>query len=541
MRGNYAEIWRCVAEKLPEKTAIVAGEVRISYGEFDRDAAKLASLFVEHGLHRGSKIAIYMHNRAEYLIALYAAFKIGAVPVTINFRYREREVLPLLENCEASALIFTSSMADTVMNMRSDSRLPATLLQVNDLPEPKPREGVVDFREFESFAELSARNLSNDDELLIYTGGTTGRPKAVVWSVGDLLDIQMFSIYGALGLKRPSTLEEVVSVATDPALPDTVTLPLAPFMHATALFNAMNTFVLGGTLVILPSPSFDPSDAANVIVSEAVTRLILAGDAVAQPLIEALHATGETHLPSLRTVISSGMRFSDESKRQLHALGDITIADILASTEGGPYAIGISTSGEDLPARLRLAEGAVVLSDSMEEVQDRPGQIGVLAYKGTLPKGYFKDEEKTRQTYPVLNGVRHVMPGDFVEVKVDHYIELLGRGSSVVNSGGEKIFPAEVEETLMSHEAVIDAVAFGMPDKKWGEALTAIVAVNAGSQVTEQELASYVGAQLAGFKKPKRILIKDSLERSPSGKLDMSALKVVASANEKTGSPDQAR
>jgi fatty-acyl-CoA synthase len=212
----------------------------------------------------------------------------------------------------------------------------------------------------------------------------------------------------------------------------------------------------------------------------------------------------------------------------LHALSDLTITDILASSEGGPFALGISTSGDELPARLRMTPRTVLFDADHNEVEIVPGAVGMLAFGGSLPKGYYKDEAKTAETFPIIRGHRYVMPGDYVRVLDDGSIDLLGRGSSVVNSGGEKIYPSEVEEVLLTHDAVIDAVVFGTPHPSWGEILTAAVAVEPGKKVTESELQEFVGLTLAGYKKPRIILLRESLERSPSGKVDMSKLKAAA-------------
>jgi fatty-acyl-CoA synthase len=361
-------------------------------------------------------------------------------------------------------------------------------------------------------------------ELMVYTGGTTGRPKGVVWGMAELFEIQMFSIYGTLGLEHPSTMAEAVAIAVDPDVPHEVVLPLAPLMHGTALFNSMNALVTGGSVVMLPTARFDATEACRIIEKERVNRLIVAGDAVALPLVEEAE-DHPTDWSSLRNVMSSGMRFSDEVKARLHALTDLAITDLLASSEGGPYAVATSRAAEDLPAKLTLFPGAVVLDEHDHEVQDVDGAEGVLAYGGKLPKGYHGDPVKTAETFRVINGHRYVAAGDMVRVLGEGRIELLGRGSAVVNTGGEKVFPAEVEEALLEHPAVEDAAVFGIPDPRFGEAVVAVVALHPGLSATEAELSTHVGERLAGYKKPRRILIRSSLDRSPSGKLSMAKLK----------------
>jgi len=356
-------------------------------------------------------------------------------------------------------------------------------------------------------------------------GAQVGKTDGVVWGIDELLDIQTYSTYGALGLTPPDTIDGMVAIAADEATPRPVTLPLAPFMHGTALTSTLNTLLLGGTIVIVPSSRFDPGQTLAALAEHDVTRLIVAGDSVATLLLDAIEAGGVHTLPRLSSIMSSGMRFSDRTKEQLHALGDLTITDLLASSEGGPFAMAISNSAADLPARLRLTPQTVLFDADRREVPLVPGAVGILAFGGSLPKGYYKDESKTAETFPVIEGRRYVMPGDFARVLDDGSIELLGRGSSVVNTGGEKIYPSEVEEVLMLHPAVVDAVVFGTPHPTWGEAVTAAVVVAEGTVVTESELIEHVGTVLAGYKKPKLVMLCASLDRSPSGKVDLVALR----------------
>lgn len=522
MRGSYAELWHQIASSFPERTALVSGEQRLSYAKFEEDSSRLGALLQDGGLQPGDRIAFFLFNCAEYLIAMNAALKVGAVPVAINFRYRERELSELLEDCEAAALVYPSSLSP-VVNQVEERIQPGLLLEIDDGAPGIP--GATAFEAYHEHRTLPADQPRTEGTLLVYTGGTTGRPKAVVWDEADLLEIQMYSTYGALGITEPEDADGVIRIAGEQASSPTVTLPLAPFIHATALFNAMNTFLLGGTVVVSPGPSMDPRKAAELIRAEQVTRLIVAGDAVALPLLEALETADASRLERLDTVISSGMRFSDETKARVHALGDVSVVDVLASTEGGPYATAVTTSAADLPARFRLMPNAVVFDPDLKEVQDQPGATGILGYRGALPRGYYRDEKKTRETYPVIDGRRYVIPGDHVRVQEDGYLELLGRGSSVVNTGGEKVFPGEVEEALMAHPDVTDAVVFGIPDPRWGERVTAAVAIRASSAVDPDELIRFVKQRLAGYKVPRQIIIRDGLDRSPAGKINMRALK----------------
>ncbi|WP_313823602.1 AMP-binding protein [Citricoccus sp.] len=570
MYENYAVLWREIARRAPGRWAVQSAGGSYTYGEFDDAADVVAEGLAERGVGSGSRVAFFLHNTAEYLVLFYACLKLEAIPVSINYRYLGAELAGLLAVAEPVVLVHAggarATVEDALDRLAGTAGRPEVLIEVGGgrqpgtsrLPDPaepdfpagsvggpgrsagRERAGVVHVC-FEDLAAPDPDRTNSprrfepgrDAELYIFTGGTTGTPKAVVWRIGDLLHIQQSSIYGPVGRDVPADVDAAVEIAVEGDLPPVRTLPLAPFIHATALFSAMNTLALGGTVVINPDPSFQAGDVARLIVGGEVTRLIVAGDAVALPLLDALEAELGGRESSLTSVISSGMRFSDDTKRRIHALGRVAIVDILASTEGGPYAMATTTRAEDLPARFRLSEDAVVLDDAQREVQGRPGAIGVLAYRGALPVGYLHDPVKSAETYPVINGVRHCSPGDYVRVGEGGFIDLLGRGSSVVNTGGEKVFPGEVEEALLEHPAVADAVVFGVPDPRWGEAVAAIVALEPGADVTERDLMEHLAGRVAGYKKPRTLVLRDSLDRGPTGKLNLSSLKASIREDER--------
>ena len=523
MKGHYSDVWQAIAQAVPDRVAISTREGTISYGEFARQAGALARWLEESGLRPGDSLAILLYNRPEYLVAFFAGFATGIAPTPINYRYQPGEVAELLVDSGAKAVLYPSSLASVMTEAAALAGTSPALLEIDDGAAPTPSAS--------RFTDVVARPGSLPatpplgGELRLYTGGTTGRPKAVVWGADDILAVQMYAIYDAAGLPRPNTVEQAVRIAADPATPERVTLPLTPFMHGTALFNSINTLVRGGRVVINVSPRLDADEAVRLAVDEGVTELIVAGDAVTLPIVAAAERAGLTRLGRVAWAISSGMRFSDAAKARLHALGEITILDILASTEGGPFAASVTTGVDDLPGRLRLLPGAVVLDEGQHEIEDRPGSVGILGFRGTLPKGYWRDPDKTRVTFPTINGVRHVVPGEWVRVLEDGFVELLGRGSSVVNTGGEKVYPGEVEETLLAHPGVADVVVFGLPDERYGEVVTAVVSPATGAELDAEALRAHVAERLAGYKKPRHIVVRPSLERSPHGKIDMARLK----------------
>lgn len=535
-RANYAAIWDAVARAVPDRPVVIADGHTVTYREFEEAASRLAATFDAHGLGVDSAVAIFMYNRVEYLTTLYAAYKIGAVPVNINFRYHGAELAELLQASRPQVLVYPTSLRAAVQEAAARVALPDLVLAVPD--DGSPVTTGSPFATALDAEPLPARPVGPEHKIFMFTGGTTGRPKAVVWTHGILFDSQQFSIYGSLPVDPPTTFDEVTRIAAREDLPRTVCLPLPPMMHATALFNVMNALVLGGTVVFLPSARFDPLAALRAIAEHRVTRLIVAGNAVVGPLVEVLESPDGTGLDisCLGTVLSSGMVWSDELKQRLLARApDATLIDIFGASEGGPFAYGVVRGPQDLPSRPRLATGAVVFDGDLTDVTDVVGATGVLAYRGAMPLGYHEDPERTAQTYRVVDGVRYVMPGDYVRVLGDGFVELLGRGSSVINTGGEKVYPGEVEEVLLAVDGVLDAVVFGVPDRRWGEVVTAMVVVAPGSAITPERLQEEVGLHLAGYKKPRRVHLVDELGRSPSGKLDMRGLRVRLARLEGTG------
>jgi acyl-CoA synthetase (AMP-forming)/AMP-acid ligase II len=538
-RANYATIWESVARAVPERPAVVADGHTMTYRDLDDAAARVAGALRAEGLGAGSRVAIFMYNRVEYLITVFAAYKIGAIPVNINFRYQGRELADLLQASRADALVHPTSLGRHVHDAAAHVPLPDLVLAVPD--DDGPIGHGRQFATALAAEPLGPQPLSPDHQIFMFTGGTTGTPKAVVWTHGNLFDSQLFSIYGSLPVAVPKDLDEVTRIAARTDLPPTVTLPLTPLMHATALFNVMNALVLGGCVIFLPSASYDPLVAARTIHERRVTRLIVAGNAVVGPLADVLDSPEGAGLDvsSLTTVLSSGMAWSDELKLRLGAHAPrATLVDIFGSSEGGPFAYGVVRGPQDIPCHPRLAPGAVVFDAELREVQDVPGATGVLAYRGQMPLGYDGDPERTAQAYPVINGVRYVMPGDHVRVLGDGLVELLGRGSAVVNTGGEKVYTGEVEAVLTAVPGVTDAVVFGSPDPRWGEVVTAYVVPAPGASLTTEQVQEEVGRQLAGYKKPRKVFFVDALDRSPSGKLDMRALRAQVPELEAVPEPE---
>lgn len=525
MQGHYADLWHRIALEAPDRPAIVTvGEGRLTHAEFDDAAARVATLLGERGLRRDDKVSILLHNRPEWLLTFAGSLRVGIVPVSLNFRYRAREIAALLDDSDSTALVYAASLAETVAGAVELHGRPIALLQVQDVDAPL-LPGAIDFADFR-MCEPRPYEDPVDGDFFMYTGGTTGAPKAAVWSVRQMLAMQVYNAYVTAGLPLPETADDVVRLATGPDSVRMVALALSPYMHGTALTTVINALLLGGTIVVLPTARFDAALAIRTIRDERVTRVAVAGDAIAIPLLEAAEETGITELPELRSILSSGMRFSDSTKARLHTIApNVVITDILASTEGGAVGLGITRSADEVPARFRLTPGTVVLDDSLEEVQDIPGSVGRVAFTGGMPKGYYKDPEKTAANFVEIRGKRHIIPGDLVRVEEDHFIELLGRGATVVNTGGEKVYPAEVEESILRFSGVLDAVVYGVPDERWGEVVAAAIVAEKPESFDGAALAAHVGSELAGYKKPRRLLVVTDLRRSPTGKVDLADVR----------------
>lgn len=526
---NWSTIWDHVAATVPDDPAIIVDDEVRTFREFEDRASRLAAALTRIGIGRGDKVGICSHNLPEYLETIYAAFKLGAVPVNMNFRYRARELTDLLEISHARVVVHPTSVREAVSGAIRLVGGGIDRIEIRDTDVPVD-DGALEFESILAERWDGPDDRSGSDEMFMFTGGTTGKPKAVVWRHGDLLDAQLVTITRPVGLPMPETADDVLGYAG--MLGDRVprTLPLAPFMHATALFMSMDGLLLGGAIVLTGTSRLDADQALATAVRHRVTRIVIAGNAIATPLVDAIEKAAADDRPydlgSVDLVLSSGMAWTDDRKSAILRHLDATLMDILGSSEGGPYAYAFVRSADDLPSRIALDANAAVLGED-----DRPvaiGEAGVLAYHGAMPMGYFEDPERTAAAYREIEGVRWVTVGDWVRLLDEEGgIEFLGRGAAVVNTGGEKVYPAEVEEVLLDHPAVTDAAVFGIPDERWGQQVVAAVAVRSDSPPTVAELQAHVGDRLAGYKKPQRVAILTTLERSPSGKVDLARLAAL--------------
>jgi 3-oxocholest-4-en-26-oate---CoA ligase len=535
---SFGTIWEAIAGKQPDAVAISEPARDYTYAEFEDRSARLAAAMAGAGVAPGDKVACYLYNGAAYLETVFAAFKIGAVPVNANYRYTGDELSSLLADADAAALVFGGELAANVA--RAARNLPGLRLLVRAGPARagEPGEPVPDVPELADLLSATgprpAQPRPGSDQIFMYTGGTTGLPKGVIWQQADLLRSmgpRVFEQLGAPGL--PATLGEAVELAAGARARGRapVTLPVVPLMHATGLFNSMGVLVAGGRVVTTRGGGLDPRHVWDVVAAQRVRTLLVAGNAVCQPLVDELVAAesaGRPHdLSSLEAIVSSGTALSDRLKRALHERASVTITDAIASSEGGPFAFAVTSSVADLPARFFPADTTRVFAEDGRQVVPGSGQSGVLAFSGPIPLGYYKDAVKTTATFRAVGGVRYTIPGDLAQVEADGAIRFLGRGSGVINTGGEKVHPAEVEDALLAHPDVTDAAVVGVSDDTWGERVVAVVATANGS-LTDTELQALVRRRLAGYKVPRRIVFVSRLPRTPAGKLEISRVKSIA-------------
>jgi len=533
MEMHFASVWEAIADVIGDETAVVHGDTRRTWTEYDERAARMAAAYTAAGLGPGSKIGLYMYNGNEYLEAQFGGFKMRGVPVNVNYRYLDEELWYLLDNADADALVFHSSLGDRVA--RVVDRLPKLklLVEVDDggagqVPGALAYETVLAGHD-----PMPRITRAEDDIYMLYTGGTTGMPKGVMYAMGGMTGGFVTSGFPLLGLAAPSDASEIAGLVKGAADAGNrlISIPAAPLMHGTGVWlGAFIPHLAGGVVATLQNRSLDADELLRLVEAEGVTNLTIVGDAFAKPIIRALDAAIAAGRPydtsSLKMVISSGVMWTAEVKEQLlDRVEQLVLLDAIGSTEGS---MGMSITMKGLPpstAKFSQMPTTKVFTDDDREVQPGSGEIGMVAAGGNVPLGYFKDPEKSARTFRVINGQRYSFPGDLAMVADDGSLILLGRGSQVINSGGEKIFPEEVEEAVKRVAGVHDCLVVGIDDEKFGQAVTAVVSLNEGATATEGEIIAGVKGQLAGFKAPKRVVFVTQVPRAPNGKADYKAAK----------------
>jgi 3-oxocholest-4-en-26-oate---CoA ligase len=510
---SFARVWDAIADAAPDREAVICGPTRRTFGEFEARAAALAGWLWDQGVRPDSKVAINLTNRPEYLETFYAAGKIGAVPVNVNYRYGASEIEYLLDDSDAVVVVTEPAFA-------AETRKAATRATVIEIGAGYEAALAAD-----SSDEWRERTPSGDDLVFLYTGGTTGMPKGVMWRNDDLY-VALWQM-GRPGTEPPDPLAAVLAGKRAGTA-----VPACPLMHGTGLFMTLSTLSGGGTAVLIDKMGLDAALLWSEVERNGVQVLTIVGDVFALPMLTALDAEPKRwDLSSLRAITSSGVTWSPEVKRRLlDHLPDITLLDSLGASEGLMSRSAAKASDTKIAAaRFAVNERVKVVTKDGREVAPGTDEVGMVAVGGRIPLGYYKDPEKTAQTFRLVNGVRHSIPGDYATVDADGTIRLLGRGSATVNTGGEKVYPEEIELTLREHDAVFDCVVVGVPDPRFGEAVIAMIQITDGHHTDEEELKTFCKSRgLANYKVPKRMLFTETLRRAPNGKADYKFLRETA-------------
>jgi acyl-CoA synthetase (AMP-forming)/AMP-acid ligase II len=525
---NFADVFEAIADRQPDALAQRHGDRSTTWSEFDTRADGFAAGLLATGAVEQDKVAQYLYNAPEYLESTYGAFKAGLVTVNTNYRYTADELLYLWDNADVVAVVFHGTFAERCDDVRA--RLPRirSWWWVDDGSGPCP-EWATPYEDATTAAAgrtAGPWGRSGDHLLLLYTGGTTGMPKGVMWRQDDL--------FGALDTASKTRLppqQDLGAAADRVTKPGPRNLPAAPLMHGTGFFNALSNLMIGGSVITMTGRHFDVVELLDTIEHNRINSMSIVGDAFAKPVLRALDAEPDRwNISSLRVIVSSGVMWSAETKAGLlRHNGRLIMVDALGSSEAiGMAQSVVSADDSAATATFKLSPDTRVITEDGRDVTRGAGERGRVAMRGYMPIGYYKDAEKSASTFQHVDGVRYTIPGDWATVDDDGTVRLLGRGSQCINTGGEKVYPEEVEEVLKLHATVADAAVVGVPDERFGEAVTALVQPHAGDTIVSDELIAHVKAKLASYKAPRQVVVVDSIGRAANGKLDYRALRAVA-------------
>lgn len=536
MEWNLADLFELVADTVPDRLALAHGTdgPTRTWRQLDRRANALAR-HLARSHQPNDKLAIYAYNRPEFIEALVGGLKARLVPVNVNYRYREEELVYLLDNADATAVVYEPEFADRVAKVRD--RLPKVREWI-ELPGDDDGAGgnafAVSWHEVVGAGSDERLDIARDpaDLIFMYTGGTTGMPKGVMWEHRALYNSLGGGGNAVLGEKASDSVEEHRARVAQEARAMRL-LPACPLMHGTGLFTAINALGGGGAIVTLASKSLDAEELWSVVEARGVTAASIVGDAFAKPMLKALQENPKRwDLSNFRLIVSSGVMWSPPVKQGiLEHIPHAILYDSFGSSEAVGFGAELTTKDSTVSlGKFRIGPNCKVFTPEGEEVQPGSGVPGFIARSGPIPLGYYKDEKKTAETFKTYQGRRWSIPGDWCTVNEDGTIVLHGRGSVCINTAGEKVYPEEVEEALKTHEAVADAIVVGVPDEKWGESVTGVVRLEPGASVDEATLRAHVRERLAGYKTPKRIVFTDRTLRAPNGKADYKGAKQAALA-----------
>ena len=522
MALNIADLAEHAIDAVPDRVALICGDEQITYAELEEKANRFAHYLIDHGVKKDDKVGLYCRNRIEIVIAMLGIVKAGAILVNVNYRYVEAELQYLFDNSDMVALVHERQYADRVANVLPETPNVKTVIVVEDGSDADyHRYGGVEFDEAlaqgspdRDFGERSA-----DDIYLLYTGGTTGFPKGVMWRHEDIYRVLLGGTDFATGEFVADEYDHAKQAAAGAPM---IRFPIPPMIHGATQSATWMALFAGQTVVL--APEFDAEEVWRAIEKHKVNLLFFTGDAMGRPLLDALEGTGDDRdLSSLFLLASTAALFSPSLKdRFLELLPNRVITDSIGSSETGFGGSSIVAKGQTQAGgpRVTIDKRTVVLDDDGNEVTPGSGVRGILAKRGNIPVGYYKDEKKTAETFRTINGVRYAIPGDYATVEADGTVTMLGRGSVSINTGGEKVYPEEVEAALKGHPDVFDALVVGVPDERFGQHVAAVVAPRPGARPILADLDAFVRNQIAGYKVPRSLWLVEEVKRSPAGKPD---------------------
>jgi fatty-acyl-CoA synthase len=537
MEDHFATIWESIADVIGDEVAVVNGTTRRTWTEYDDRASRLSAAMTEAGLGPDSKVGLYLYNSNEYLESQFAAMKFRGVPVNVNYRYLDEELLYLIENSDAEALIFHTSLGDRVARVMSRAPNVRAWIEVDDGGDSIP--GALAYEELIAGHDPAARVTRSEDDLyMLYTGGTTGMPKGVMYDTGGMVQFFIRLGFPIVGLPTPATEDLAATVRNAHEEGNRVSsLPGCPLMHGTGMWlGAMMPQMAGAKVITLPSRSFEAGELWQTAQDESASQVVIVGDAFAKPMLDALTSARDAGTPydlsSIRFLISSGVMWTSEVKRELLDWSDFILVDAMGSSEGS-MGTQITTRGNvGATARFTRGEHTKLFREDGSEVEAGSGEAGMVAAGGTVPLGYYKDEAKSAATFKTIDGVRYSFPGDWGILEADGSLTLLGRGSNCINTAGEKVYPEEVEEAVKQHPDVIDCLVVGVEDPKFGQRVTAVAAPEPGKQLDGDALRAFTRERLAAYKVPKQVLVVERVKRAPNGKADYAWARAEVDAAE---------
>jgi 3-oxocholest-4-en-26-oate---CoA ligase len=531
MELQFATIWEAIADAIPDQTAVVFGDRRSSWADYERRAAQLADALSARGIGQDSKVALYLYNCPEFVEAQFASFKLRAVPVNVNYRYLDQELLYVLEDSDSEAVVYHASLGERIARVRD--HLPKVKLWIEVDDGGPELDGSFGYENLLSAFSPSPRTVrSGDDIYMLYTGGTTGKPKGVLYQQGSFIAQYLRQMPLLMGHPPCQSGEEAVALAqrlvAEHSQPSC--MPVCPLMHGSGQWMGVFAIHLfGGKTVLLTSRSLDAGEIWATAEREAVAAMVIVGDAFARPMLRALTESSRNYdLSALRHLYSSGAMFSAEAKDLLiDRIGNLTIVDSIGGSEG---ALGMEVTaggGSVETASFKLLPSSKVFSEDGVEVVPGSGEIGYLAASGSIPFGYYKDAEKSAATFREIDGIRYSFLGDMATVREDGSIHLIGRGNTCINTAGEKVFPEEVEEAVKTHPAVEDCLVFGIPDERFGQRVVAVAEKRPQATATVDEVLEHVRSQLAHYKVPRDVRFVERVPRTPTGKADYQSARLL--------------